>query len=354
VSGPRLVDGAGHALFLRGVNVSGTEFSCIQKGGPTRRGWSIYGDQPLDSPAPFSAMQAWHINVVRIPLNEDCWIGINGVDPAYGGDAYRAAIRMEVQRIHDARMYAILDLHWTSPGPYAAMAQQPLPDADHSAAFWQSVASTFIDDPAVIFDLFNEPNFDGGVAVRSGDDPWGWVCWRDGCPMRSFNSNGQTGPDGRPMSDWTPYVWQSAGMQHLIDAVRSTGAKQPVIVNGVAWANDATGVLTAHDRLGQMIVGLHSYPGQGCRLPDCWPTLAPLAARAPLLIGETGDSKNGPVTYLNIALPFADDHLISYLAWTWNPWSNPDDVLITAWNGAPTQGEGKFFRDHLLAVAPRD
>jgi hypothetical protein len=32
------------------------------------------------------------MNVVRIPLNEDCWLGINGVNPAYGGYNYQKAI----------------------------------------------------------------------------------------------------------------------------------------------------------------------------------------------------------------------------------------------------------------------
>ena len=30
--------------------------------------------------------------MVRIPINEDCWLGINGVPRAYSGAAYRAAI----------------------------------------------------------------------------------------------------------------------------------------------------------------------------------------------------------------------------------------------------------------------
>ena len=27
-------------------------------------------------------MKAWNINAVRVPLNEDCWLGINGVASA--------------------------------------------------------------------------------------------------------------------------------------------------------------------------------------------------------------------------------------------------------------------------------
>ncbi|HMC08158.1 MAG TPA: hypothetical protein VKL22_02375, partial [Actinomycetota bacterium] len=43
VSGNHLVDGSGNTVQLRGVDLSGTEFSCIQGGTASSRGWSIYG-----------------------------------------------------------------------------------------------------------------------------------------------------------------------------------------------------------------------------------------------------------------------------------------------------------------------
>ncbi|HXY27970.1 MAG TPA: hypothetical protein VEH82_06785, partial [Acidimicrobiales bacterium] len=56
VVGNHLVDGSGNPLVLRGADLSGTEFSCIQNGTPTSRGWSIYGGQPLDQPSTYAAM----------------------------------------------------------------------------------------------------------------------------------------------------------------------------------------------------------------------------------------------------------------------------------------------------------
>jgi hypothetical protein len=47
-------------------------------------------------------------------------------------------------------------------------------------------------------------------------------------------------------------------------------------------------------------------------------------------------------------LPWADSYGVSYLGWTWDVWQNPDDVLITNSDGAPTPGYGVFFRDYLL------
>ncbi len=240
VVGNHLVDGAGATIALHGADLSGTEFACDQGGGPTERGWSIYGGQPLDQLSTYQAMAAWDIDVVRVPLNEDCWLGINGVNPAYAGANYQEAIATEVSLINQAGMIAILDLHWTSPGAYAAVAQQPMADADHSIAFWQSVATYFAGDPATIFDLFNEPFFYGNYFTNPSQDPW--QCWLDGCSLNQFISAGQIGPDGTTTGYTTTYTWNTAGMQTLIDAIRAAGATQPILVNGLDWANDDFGM----------------------------------------------------------------------------------------------------------------
>src|SRR5689334_9557236 len=126
VSGNHLVDASGSTVRLLGVNRSGAEFACIQ-------GWGIF-DGPVDD-ASIAAIASWHVNAVRMPLNEDCWLGINGVDPAYGGAAYKQAIKGLVSRIHAHGMYAVLDLHWNAPGTTAATGQQRMPDADHAPRF---------------------------------------------------------------------------------------------------------------------------------------------------------------------------------------------------------------------------
>jgi len=82
VLGNRLVDGNGAPIQLRGVNRSGTEYACVQ-------GLGIF-DGPSNA-ASVKAIASWRVNIVRVPLNEDCWLGINGVDPQYGGAAYRKA-----------------------------------------------------------------------------------------------------------------------------------------------------------------------------------------------------------------------------------------------------------------------
>ena len=332
VDGNHLVDGSGKALHLHGVNHSGTEFVCATLGSPGNVGWGIYGG-PDDKLSTFQAIASWHANAIRIPLNEDCWLGINGINPAYAGAHYQAAIATEVRLAHQAGLYVILDLHWSAPGATLAKDQATMADADHSPTFWSSVASAYKGDPAVIFDLFNEPH-PHDSEVNPNADPYGWSCWINGCLM-----NGG---------------WQAAGMQSLVSAVRSAGATNPVLVNGNGWANDDARwlALRPNDPANQMIAGNHSYPWSGCLFPACWnrDNFQALANQFPIIFGETGDNRVAPATYMPLEIPFLDQMGVSYLAWTWNPWQDPTAVLITDWNGTPSSGEGAWYRAHLLAT----
>src|SRR5215472_17862849 len=90
VSQNQLLDANGSQVHLTGVNRSGTEYACVQ-------GWGIF-DGPADD-ASVAAIASWGANAVRIGLNEDCWLGINGVKPQYGGASYRQAIEAYVDRL---------------------------------------------------------------------------------------------------------------------------------------------------------------------------------------------------------------------------------------------------------------
>jgi hypothetical protein len=78
--------------------------------------------------------------------------------------------------------------------------------------------------------------------------------------------------------------------------------------------------------------------------------IAPVAAKVPVVVGETGDSAAGPEIYLPSFLPWASAHGLNVVAWTWNAWGDPDDVLVTNMQtGAPTSGEGVLYRGWLAA-----
>ncbi len=340
VVGNHLVDASNSVVRLLGVDRSGSEFECIQGGSPGALGWGIF-DGPTDL-ASAQAIASWHANAVRIPLNEDCWLGINGVSPTYGGATYRAAIEGYVATLHQAGLYVIVDLHWSSPGAIPAASQQPMPDADHAVDFWTSVASAFANDQAVVFDLYNEPFLYGTYLLDATQDPWD--CWLNGCGINQYLTGG---------SPYTlPLAWNAVGMQPLVNAVRATGAKNPIMVGGLDWANDLSGWLThrPQDPEGAIVASWHSYPGEGCSDASCWASaVAPVSAAVPVVTGEVGDHVCTAPAYVPTLLPWADSVGLSYLGWTWNTWGDCDNVLIADYTGTPTANYGQAFKTQLLS-----
>jgi len=308
IVGNKIVDDNGKTVVLKGVNRSGTEFACIQGNG-------IY-DGPSDANS-ISNMKKWNINVVRIPLNEDCWLGINGVDTRYGGSTYQTAIKTFVNSFLSNNVYVILDLHWTAPGSTKATAQQPMPDRDHAPAFWTSVANAFKDNHGIIFDIFNEPYPNS----NTWDSDSAWNCWKNG-------GNSCSGLN-----------FAAAGMQELVDAVRATGAANIVILGGLAYSNSLAqfNKYVPNDPKNQTAASWHSYNFNQCKDTSCWNQyVLPVAQKFPVIIGELGenDCAHG---YIDRLMDWADTNGLSYLGWTWNTWNcNDGPSLITNYDGTPT------------------
>jgi endoglucanase len=319
VSGNRLVDQSGKTVRLLGVNRSGPEYGCVEEG-------KIF-EGPTDW-ASIKAMKSWRINSVRVPLNESCWLGINGIDPDLGGPVYRAAIREYVSGLERAGLYVILDLHWAAPRHGLATGLIPLPDAEHAPEFWSSVASEYRDDRAVIFDLYNEPH---DVT---------WECWSAACT--SYDSYFGAYP--------------SVGLPELLATVRATGAQQPVMLGGLDWASDPRGWL-AHmpaDPLHALVASNHTYETTACGRA-CRKALANIARHVPVVTGELGETDCSH-RYIDPYMKWADRHGVSYLAWTWDAggrWTCQEGTaLIDSYEGHPTP-YGIGFRNHLRKIVPR-
>jgi len=319
----------GKPTRLLGLDHSGTEYLCIG-GGP------IYEGPDPDTLA--TAMLTWgHVNAVRIPLNEDCWLGINGAPAMYSGTNYQQAIVDYTSKFHAHGIFTIVDLHWNAPGTQQSKGQQPMADADHAPAFWTSVATAFKNDPMTVFDLYNEPHLDTSNAMTS--DPW--ACWQSGCTIKT--------PDS-PVTG----TYQSAGMQDLVTAVRNAGATNVLMLGGLAWSDDLSGWL-AHvptDPLDQMTASFHLYNFNACIDQSCWTmTIDQVAQTYPVVTGEMGenDCAHG---FIDTYMPWADMHGVSYLGWTWNVWDcNNGPALITDYDGGTT-GFGAGLKAHLLVTSP--
>jgi len=338
ISGSHFTTGA-NDVRLVGVDVPSSEYACEQ-------GW---GYSSGDGPVLAAQIAAWGVNAVRIPLNEDCWLGING-EPAYGTAAgYQAAIEGFVSDLAADGIYSILDLHWSAPGAFVADGQEPMPD-DNSVNFWSSVAALFKSDHGVVFDLFNEPF--SPAASGYGADTVSWSCWLSGgCTVPVFQ-------DTAPVSPAASY--QAVGMQQLVDAVRAAGADQPIMVGGLQYAEDLSGWLT-HEPVDslpvpQIAASFHNYEGDGiCDEVSCWGSvIAPIAAEVPVVTGEFAQDECGAADdgFDDSYMSWADQHGVSYLAWGWFVGATPDcnDYYLVDADGSPASPNGVALHDHLQAL----
>ncbi len=334
-SGNQLQDAAGNPIFLRGVNRSGSEYRCTQNSG--------FFDGQCDE-ASVRAMKTWNINAVRVPLNESCWLDISGAPARFSGQAYKAAIQSYVFLLHKYDLIPILDLHWSRAGNAEADRLDPMPNVDHSPAFWADVAATFKDDTGVIFKPFNEPFPD-----RNQDTDAAWECWRDGCTAQ----------------DWDPNApeYQAAGMQALVDAIRKTGATQLILLGGVEYSNALTQWQQYRPEDPQENLGAawHIYNFNGCADQACWEA-APqrLSSAVPVVATEIGqDDCEG--AFISPLMSFLDQHASGYLAWSWNVQGqcaaasegnpgNPWPLIDHFETAAPNSAYAAAFRDHVLEM----
>jgi endoglucanase len=364
VQGSHFVNGAGQTIRLLGVNHPSSEYACVDGFG--------YNDGHQDA-ADAAAVASWKATAVRVPLNEDCWLGINGQPNDSEGPpqpltaaGYQQAVESYVSALNADGVYAILDLHWTAPGTMVANSQEPMPDA-HSVDFWASVAQTFKSNPAVVFDVFNEP-FDP-TDPKSGDDQEPldkvtWDCWENGgCSTAAYTDNGSG-------TVRTPTKYPVVGMQTLVNTIRGAGATQPVMVGGLDYANDLTQWAdhAPDDPLNQEAASFHNYQGKACDNVACWNSaIAPVAANVPVVTGEFDEdnfteaqcANRTPSTFDADYMTWADQHGVGYLAWGWWVLSQSEKdaagcsafYLLDDYDGTPAAPNGTTLHDHLISLA---
>src|SRR5260370_32644712 len=103
-----------------------------------------------------------------------------------------------------------------------------------SVNFWQIMANHYKNDPKVFFELYNEPN---GIS---------WSCWLNGC---------------------SPWV----GIQQLYNTVRNNGFNNLVIMGGLNFAYDLSGVPNNRPHGVNIVFATHPYDFSGKQPPD-WHT----------------------------------------------------------------------------------
>jgi hypothetical protein len=309
VAGTKLVTATGSTVRLQGVNVCSLE-------------WSPKGENIEQSVK--VALIDWKANAIRLPVFDGFWFG-QGKPPqvtSNDAEAYRKIVDNAIKMAASQGAWIILDLH-----------RFHAPEA-RDAAFWKDAAARYKNNPAVLFDIFNEP---GGIS---------WDIWQNGGQVQDKPKKGAP----------TPPPFQSPGMQGLVDTVRSTGANNIIVAGGLGSAYDLMGVLQGHaltDKTGNGIMyATHFYNWQ-----RNWEKhFLPVAAKYPVLVGETGaDEKKmpfvpakdqeDPKTWVPNALGFIQKYQLNWTGFCLHPKSTPR--MIEDWNYTPTPFWGALAKRAL-------
>ena len=265
------------------------------------------------------------VNSVRLPLNEDCWLGIKGAPmPA---STYRAAILNFTAELVSGGFVVLLDLHWTSHTSALADGQDRFLSAD-SLTFWTSVASQALlkSNPQVILEVFNEPG---------GFETWAHPQLSVGC----FEEGASCA---------------FAGYSQGIAAIRATGADNLVLVGGRDWCFDLQYALyhLPKDPLDNLALAWHPYEFKAnCTNFGCQSAgTKAISLGYPVILTEWGP-KTAPATvtpYVESVYRWASKMGASahLFAWTWASGSGRLRLLAPGsdWLGSHPSAWGDSFR----------
>lgn len=309
VVGNQIRDAAGKIVWLQGVNVPSLE-------------WVPEGEHMPQSVR--EAVGNWKASVIRLPVSDDYWFG-KGPRQTDGGAKYRALVDECVRAAASRGAYVVLDLH-----KYKAISAANL-------EFWKAAAAAYKNNPAVLFDILNEPH---GIS---------WPQWKSGGTIEE-----KPAKDGQPAE-----TFQSPGMQKAIDAIRAGGARNIIVAGGLDWAYDLTGILNGfalEDRGGNGIVySSHIYPWK-----RGWQkNVLAIAEKHPVLLGEVGcdakkmdfipaSAQEDPYTWAPDMMGTIQKHRLHWTAWSFHTGATPR--ILADWEYTPTPFWGSWVRAALLGA----
>jgi hypothetical protein len=322
VAGTKILDSKNQPVRLCGVNAASLE-------------WTSDGEGHILQTVNV-AIRDWHVNIIRLPLSQDRWFG-KAPEQSDGGKAYRELVRQVVDACATRHCYIILDLHWSDCNEWGQnIGQHSMPDLN-SVVFWKDFAPVYANNPAVIFDLYNEPH------------DVSWDVWLKGGLITDR-------PNVRNMAAKN---YQCVGMRTLLDTIRATGAKNVVIAGGLDWAYDFSGILAGRqlsDPKGNgVIYANHCYDNKGDSVYTWIGKMEKATAKLPVIIsefgGNSGPSKRVPADdWLLHVLQAIDEHQWSYTAWDLHRAAGP--TLISDWNYTPSPRYGVFVKLALAGTLP--
>ena len=298
------------AVFLRGINRSGLEYSSSEAGFLQAAGITELQITEI--------VAGWGARIVRLPFNQDWALhGRNGAT----AESYLGALDQVVAWAAAAGAYTLLDLQWLDADHFHGHLPggdpnfvAPLPNRA-TVDLWAMLARRYRDEPAVLFDLFNEPH------ERLSDDEH---------PLCVIDANGNFADSDSykvTSQQWLPWAAK------LVATIRAEHPQSLIWVGGTDWAFDLRGIDIAAPNI---VYSTHVYPN---RLKMTWSSrFGFVGENRPLFIGEFGGSDEHFEWGARL-LQYMEERACGWTAWSW---SDHPRLVKNAQSGdhSPTQFGG--------------
>lgn len=279
-------------MLLRGVNRSGLEY--------TEPGTAGFLASAAISQAELQEIvQGWNAKVVRVPFNQDWALHGRG---GHSAAEYMEALDQIVHWVAALGAYTLLDLQWldaeTVYGRLGDDAKSPnhvapLPNA-LTPDLWAKLAERYRGEPAVLFDLFNEPH-----DPLSGDFLPLFLIDDSGIPAESD-------ADFVTEEEWLPWA------RRLVAVIREIHPDSLIFVGGIDWAFDLSRVRL---NIPNIVYSTHVYPN---RAPHRWHrAFAHSAAEVPVFVGEWGGEDKDLDWGRQFAAFLRSSQVVGWAAWSW-------------------------------------
>jgi endoglucanase len=317
VEGNKVLTKDGKEIMLKGLNIDSLQ-------------WNPKGERVLRNA--IVAVEDWKANLLRLPVKEDYWFG-REAGQTDGGLAYRTLVDNFITIAANRGAYTMLDLH-----------RFRAPKNEH-IEFWKDAATKYKNNPAVIFEVFNEPH---GIS---------WEVWQKGGFVadkeKPADEDAFLSPEEKAKNT---KGFHSPGVQALINTIRETGAKNIVIAGGLDWSYDLSGIAKGYtlDQKGGngLMLSTHIYAGKR----DWQNKVLVVADKYPIIVSEFGAntkkfefmpaaSQEDAETWVPKIFGFIDKYKLHYTAFSFHPKSGPH--LLQDWDYTPTPEWGAFAKRSL-------
>ncbi|HLX59311.1 MAG TPA: cellulase family glycosylhydrolase [Ktedonobacteraceae bacterium] len=301
--GAQLIDGSGHPFIFRGAQIaSSLNLIASWQAGQDPAIWLNAGV--------FRAIASWHMNVLRLPVSTWYYTQAN----------FLTKLDTIISQANQAGLYVVIAAfdNAKSGSPYGSNADVPKTE---NIQFWRDIASRYANNPMVLFDILNEPS---NLTAQN----------------YLYGGGSVTGSTGK--------VANIIGLQPLVDAIRSTGAKQIIIADaGIPAANPS---IRIHDP--NVMYTIHIYEGIGAGSPSIWDQgWGSLLGNYPLYYGEWAVLPNSLIpgqcqsytpanadSDTNTFLQYMQSRNISWTAWEFRTYYLIQDYT----NFTPTTFQGSW------------